>query len=224
MVLLSKLKLQAVSQHRGDESIIANLGGGFKYIKQNNLIFYLIVMGAVSTIFVMPYQALMPVFARDILHSGSQGLGVLLGAAGVGAFAGSMFLASIDVPKNLGKLLLTAAIVGGIALIPFAMSPIFNLSVVFVFFVGLMMQLQMTSNVTAVQLTVPDEFRGRVISIRMVIFGMMPVGQMLSGWASELVGAPAAIASAGIIASVLMAVITIVSRDIRGLWGGLVVK
>ncbi|MSQ15038.1 MAG: MFS transporter [Dehalococcoidia bacterium] len=224
MALLSMLKPQVAAQHRGDESIIANLAGGFRYIKQNTLIPSLIFMGAVSTIFVMPYQALMPVFARDVLHAGSEGLGILLGAAGVGALVGSLILASIDVAKHLGKLLLTAAVIGGIALVPFAMSSTFALSVVLVLFVGLMMQLQTTSNFTAVQLTVPDEFRGRVLSIRMVIFGMMPLGQLAGGWASEVVGAPAAIAATGIIASVLMAAIIVASKDIRGLWGGLVIK
>ena len=218
VVLLSLLRLEKTVRVSHHESIVTNLVEGFKYARQSTLILSLITLGGVSTIFVMPYQALMPVFARDILHSGSQGLGLLLGSAGVGALIGSIFLASVDMPSKLGKILIISGVVGSLSLIPFALSPVFTLSLVLVFFVGLMMQLQMTSNFTTVQLVVPDEFRGRVLSMRMVIFGMMPVGQMLLGWSSEVVGSPIAVAAFGAVAALLMTITVIVSKDIRGMW------
>jgi len=224
VILLSLLRLEKTTQVSHHDGIVTNLVEGFKYAKASSLILSLITLGGVSTIFVMPYQALMPVFARDILHSGSQGLGLLLGSAGIGALIGSIFLASIDMPSKLGKILIVSGVIGGLSLIPFALSPVFTLSLVLSFFVGLMMQLQMTSNFTTVQLVVPDEFRGRVLSMRMVIFGMMPLGQMLLGWISEVMGAQIAVAIFGAVAASLMAITVMVSKDIRAMWNNVTIR
>ncbi|MBM2826747.1 MAG: permease of the major facilitator superfamily [Dehalococcoidia bacterium] len=218
MLFLRAIKIPEAQTAPRDQNVLRNLKEGFVYTKNNALIASLIIMGAVGTIFAMPYQALMPVMARDVLVVGSQGLGLLLGAVGVGALTASATLAALSDTHFLGKMLLASSLSLGLSVILFALSPIFALALVMAATVGFSMQMFLTTNFTVVQIVVPDGLRGRVLSIRMVIFGMSPIGQLLGGWVSEEIGAPRTLALGGAICIALMLLVIAVSTEIRGSW------
>ena len=176
---------------------LQNLLEGLRYTRDDPFIRSLLMMGAVITLFTGPREALMPVLARDVLHAGSEGLGVLLGSGGAGALAGSLIMASMASGTGQRKLMAGAGIFAGVAISGLALSPWFPLSAVFAALCGLSTQMFFTANVTAVQMAVPDELRGRVLSIRMIMFGLAPVGAMAAGAVAELIGAPYTLVGGG---------------------------
>ena len=129
----------------------------------------------------MPYQALLPVFARDILHSGATGLGLLGLAVGVGAISGSIAVASFSDPRQVRFLLIGGGTAFGLLIVLFALSSVFWLSFGLTLVLGFTMQVSLTSNMTLVQLAVPSYIRGRVLSLRMAAMGIGPVGMLLLG-------------------------------------------
>ena len=138
--------------------------------------------------FIMPFQAIMPVIVRDILNRGPDDLGILMTASGVGALCGSFSVALANNIRQLNTLMLVAGIGVGIALSLFAVSSVFLLSLFLVFVLGLFVQTFMTSNFTVVQMATPDAVRARIISMRFIAVGLGPIGMISLGVAAEIFG------------------------------------
>jgi MFS family permease len=176
----------------------------------------LIGLGAAGTMFAMPAQAFFPVFARD-LQVGPEGLGLIQGAVGFGSLAGVVFLSLQKGERPSAMLLIGGSLAYGVAVTLFALSPVFWLSVLLAFGMGVVGTLFLTINFTMVQLVVPDELRGRVLSIRMVIFGMQPVGQISGGVAAEFITTRFAVALGGLICVGLMLLVLARAPQLRRL-------
>ena len=139
----------------------------------------------------MPYTVLMPVFAGKILHGGPQTLGFLLGATGVGALTGALFLASRKNVLGLGRIVVIASSLFGIGLIGFSLSHFFWLSMVMMIPTGFGMMVQMTATNTLLQTIVDEDKRGRVMSFyTMAFIGMVPFGSLFAGSLASKIGAP----------------------------------
>ncbi len=164
--------------------------GGVRYIKNSSLLLGLLLFATVPVMFAMPYQTLMPVFADRVWHVGSEGFGTLQAAAGAGGLIGALIIANLDAYPRKGRLLLGGALGFGGFLALFALSPWFLLALPFLAVVGFSSMVVMTVNNTAIQLVIPDEVRGRVMSVMMMTFGLMPLGAVPAGVAAESVGAP----------------------------------
>jgi MFS family permease len=147
----------------------------------------------------MPYVVLMPIFADQILHGGARGLGILMGATGVGALFGALTLAFRQGVKGLGRWVAWCCAGFGASLAVFAFSHTFWLSVVLLLPVGYTMMLQMACSNTLIQVMVPDALRGRVMAVYSMMFmGMAPIGALLGGALAEHMGAPRTVAIGGI--------------------------
>jgi len=158
----------------------------------------LMLLGVVS-LTAMPYAVLMPIFADRILHGGPRTLGWLMGCAGVGAVAAALRLASRTKLKGLGRGLPVASFAFGATLICFAWSRVFWLSASILVPVGFSMMTEMASSNTLLQSMVPDELRGRVMSVySMVFMGMAPFGSLLAGVSAGRFGAPWTVTGSGI--------------------------
>jgi MFS family permease len=141
----------------------------------------------------------MPIFADRILHGGPSGLGMLMGAAGIGALAGGLTLASRKGLRGLGRWVVFAAAGFGVSLVLFSLSRTFWLSAALLVPVGFCMMVQMASSNTLVQSMVPDALRGRVMAIYSMMFmGMAPFGALFAGLIAERVGAPVTVAIGGV--------------------------
>jgi MFS family permease len=139
----------------------------------------------------MPYTTLMPIYAGKILHGGPQTLGFLLGATGVGALAGAIFLASRKSVLGLGRIVVMASSVFGMGLIGFSFSRLFALSMGLMVFIGFGMMVHMTSTNTVLQTIVDEDKRGRVMSFyTMAFMGMVPFGSLLAGTLASAIGTP----------------------------------
>ena len=218
IALLLNLKIPTTgpgSQAAPRGSIWGNIVEGLGYVRRHSIIIGLMLMGLATTVFAMPYQTLLPVFARDVLDVGASGLGWLGAMGGVGAIAGSITVATFSDPKQMKVLMLTGGIGLGAFIVLFAISTVYLLSLALVLCVGFFFQIFMTSNFTLVQVISPDYIRGRVLSIRMVALGLGPIGMVLLGTGAELFGPATATAAMGAIATVLVVIILIAIPSLR---------
>ncbi len=173
--------------------------GGFAYIKRSPVLLGLILFATVPMIFAMPYMTLLQVFEDRVWHVGSTGFGVLQAAGGVGGLAGAFLVANLGSYPKKTRLLLGGALAFGGFLIMFALTPWYYLALVFIALLGFGSMVVTTVNNTAIQLVIPHEVRGRVMSVMMMTFGLMPLGSVPAGIMAERVGAPPVVAvSAGL--------------------------
>ncbi len=197
--LLFMLPVVEKVRQRAVTSIKVDLVEGLRYIYHSPLIRSLLAMAFVSIAFGLPYMNLMPVFAVDIFDVGEFGLGFLLGMAGLGSLIGSLILASLGDFRRKGLLCIGLAFGFGAAVALFGFSDSYPLSLVLLIAVGLLGAGYLAVNNTLIQSKVPHEMLGRVMSIYVMTFAMMPLGTLPLGAVSEAIGAQLAIGAGGII-------------------------
>jgi len=182
-----------------ERSVLKNVVEGLKYLRLQTVIIILLVMEIALTIFGMSFQGLMPVFA-ELLEQDPEGYGFMFSAVGIGSLLGSLFIASLGNFKRKGVLLIFSAVLFGVALLLFANSSaiadFFNISgglyisLIALIIVGAAIMAYMSSSNTIIQMTVSDEFRGRISSVYGMVVGFYPVSMLVSGGIAELLGAP----------------------------------
>ena len=197
------------------KSVLGSILEGLVYVRQRPLLTGLLLIGLVGMVFGLPYQAVLPVFARDVLYAGAAGLGWLGASAGVGAIVGSFAVAIFSSPQQMKWLMITSAFGLGGTVALFAASSMFLLSLGLILILGFMIQVFLTSGFTLIQLASPGHIRGRVLSIRMIVMGLGPIGIFLLGIGSETLGPQLALAIMGIAAVVLTALMLWVFPALR---------
>jgi MFS family permease len=211
--LYSTLKpAQHSSVNSAKGSIVENVKAGLTYSFQNSTLRFLMLGAMVMILTVGPFQSLMPVFAEDVLGVGAGGLGVLMLAAGFGALVGSISVVAIGESVAHQKLQLVFGLFAAASLTAFALSPLFVLSILLVMITAFATTGFMVVNMTVVQIMTPDYMRGRVVSVRFLVIGLMPFGALSMGVAAESVGAPTAVAIIAGVGAVGFALVQIASR------------
>jgi MFS family permease len=172
---------------------------GLSYALDSLPIRSVLLLLAVVSFMGMPYATLLPIFAQEILHGGAQTLGFLMAAAGVGALAGAVFLASRRALIGLESVLVGAAAVFGVGLIAFSLSRVLWVSLALMVVSGFGMMVHMAAGNTLIQTLVDDDKRGRVMSLHsMALRGMVPLGSFFAGSVASYVGAPQTLLFGGI--------------------------
>lgn len=194
-----------------------SIAEGLQYIRKNEVILAILLFGALAGTFGMSYQLILPVFARDVFDVGANGLGFLLAAAGVGALIGSLAIGSLGNIRRKGWVMIVSGLGFGASLILFAFSPSYPLALAMQFLVGAVSVAAMAVNNTVLQTVVPNELRGRVMSIMMLTFGLMPIGSLLTGGIASFAGAPLAVALSGGLVMLSALVLAIISPAVRKL-------
>jgi predicted MFS family arabinose efflux permease len=177
----------------------------------------LFLLACVPTFFAFPYISFLPVFARDILKIGPEGLGVLLAASGSGAVIGSLLVASGKERTAAGRSLAVTIVVYGGVIAGVAASQWVYLTLPLLVVAGLLGANFMSANNAMLQHRIADDVRGRVTSTYMLTFGLMPLGAMPMGFAASRLGTPAAVAIGALASSLLAALIGVASRGLRDL-------
>jgi MFS family permease len=197
-LLLMRIEHPANLANQG--SPLENILEGFAFVRNTGPVRAILVLLGIVSFVGMPYAVLMPVFADKILHGGARGLGILMGATGVGALLGAASLAARVGVKGLGKLIAFSAGGFGVSLTLFSSSRIFWLSTILLVPVGFCMMVQMASSNTLIQAMVPDNLRGRVMSVYSMMFmGMAPLGALSAGALAHHLGAPWTVATGGVV-------------------------
>jgi MFS family permease len=199
-------------------SPMANLKEGLLYVWSNPAVFALMATALVPRIFAVPYQTLMPVFQKDVLQVGPDGLGILLAAPGVGAILSGLMLATLGHRiRHQGLILLGSLILDGIMLNLFSRTTSFPLAILALVGVGACQIAYMTTTNTLLQLIVPDALRGRVMSIYALDRGLMPLGSLMAGISAHWIGAPATVSYMGIVVILLALIVGWRAPIVRGL-------
>jgi MFS family permease len=173
---------------------------GFRFVWHTGPIRALLLLLGLVSVTGMPYAVLMPVFADKVLHSGALSLGLLMGSTGVGALAATLVMAARREVRGLGRWIVYASTGFGLSLILFSFSRSLTLSIALLLPAGFCMLIQMASSNTLIQTMVPDDLRGRVMSVYSMMFmGMAPFGALLAGVIAHRLGAPLTVAIGGVV-------------------------
>ena len=192
-----------------------DLKQGFVYVTRHPHIRMVLVLSTICSCFGTSYLALMPAFAQDILHQGPDGLGYLLSAFGAGAVLGAA-LVSRQPAHRLKLLPSIMAVVLGLSLILFATTQVLWLAILFVIPTGFAYLGIAVSSNTQVQLMAEDAMLGRVMAFyAMGALGSPPLGALLLGYVSGLIGVPDAFMLAGALC-LAAAALSFVSLKRRG--------
>ena len=193
LYLVSVLCLTGVGYRRKPstavgQSVLKDILQGLSYIRHSRSISALLLMSFVPLLFGMPIHFLMPAFNQDILQGGPDDLGLLLGVQGVGALIGSLLVARMDATRHKGNIMLVTCFIWALTLAGFSMTTSLSAALVMVALVGLCSSLFMAINMSLIQLAVKAEMRGRVMSVLMMTFGLMPLGVLPVGAVAEWFG------------------------------------
>lgn len=219
-VIVSLLMMRGLPQQKAVEkkssSVLAHTVEGMKYVFQQQTLLVLMSLVAVSSFLSRPYQVLMPVFANITLKESAAPLiqflchgriaimncqapeaiplGLLLSAVGLGAIIGAFVVASLPQNARRGQMLTLGNLCFPLFLLLFVNSRSMVLSLVMMLFVGMSHVFQNAMANTLLQLTAPDQLRGRVMSLySLTSHGMHHLGGLQAGFAADWIGAPASI-------------------------------
>ena len=210
-LLFMKLPLYFSPTER--KKIKSDLKDGWVYLKKTQGINRILLMLLLISLFVLPFNTLLPVFAKVIFKGNAATFGYISSFIGLGAIVGAFFLASLKTGTNLKRILLINTVIFGIGLVLFSQIAYFPLAMVMTIICGFGMMSQTTICFTVIQVNSSVEMRGRVMSYAaMAYFGMLPLGSLIVGAISQHIGAPFTIFSQGLIA---VGIAAIFARDLR---------
>ncbi|WP_375396179.1 MFS transporter [uncultured Sphingomonas sp.] len=185
-------------QSQPDHRPLARIVEGFTYVRRNRLVLATITLDLFAVL-LAGATALLPVFARDILHVGSQGLGLLASGMGIGATATAFFFSFRPMKANVGVKMLTAVIVFGTAIVTFGLSSWFWLSLAALVVAGGADMVSVYVRSSLIQLHTPDAMRGRVSAVsQLTISASNELGEAESGLLGALLGPVGAVVFGGV--------------------------
>ena len=183
------IRVQANARAAEPPSMPRHIAEGFRYAARTAPIRAILLLLGTLSFMGMPYAVLMPIFADQILHGGARGLGLLMGASGIGAIAGALVLAARPNVRGLGRWIAYACAGFGASVILFSHSRNFWLSAALLVPAGFSMMVHMASSNTLVQTMVADKMRGRVMALYSMMFiGMAPLGALVAGAVADRLG------------------------------------
>ena len=187
------------------------------YLRNDQRLRVLMVLTAIFSIFGFPYLTMMPVFARDVLHRGAEGYGILTSSVGIGAVFGALGVALYSARlRARGRLMLAGGAAFGVLLMLFSTSRSLGVSVALLALAGCAMIVNNSLTNTLLQMAAPDHLRGRIMGFYSFVFvGMAPFGAFLFGVVAEHVGVPATIAAGGAIVTLTVVVTGLTVPTIR---------
>ncbi len=182
----------------------SDLTDGLNYMKQTPEIGMTILLLTVLCSLVVPYNTLLPVYAKEIFKGDAATFGYINAFIGVGAVMSTVYLAALKPQLNLKRRLFVCIIMLGVGLIAFSHVGYFPLSMLLAVVCGFGTMLILPVCNTIIQIASAPEMRGRVISFfAMSAFGTLPLGSLFIGWISKWLGAPNTILCQGILAIVI---------------------
>jgi MFS family permease len=212
-----------VMQHKhmkpaNPKPMLQELKGGLRYAKGEPAIIALTILASLTTFLGLPLLTFLPVFARDIFHGDVNRFTHMMAFSGAGAVCGALITAWLGRFRHMGWAVLATQAVFGTLVTLFAVTRIGWLSNILLFGTGATLLMTFSMTASLVQLIVPDNLRGRVMSIYMVAFrGGMPLGSLAAGYAASRTSAPAVLAVNGVLILVVAIYFLVKSHGVREL-------
>jgi MFS family permease len=215
-IIISRLNIPPIPRSTG-KSTMNDLLDGARFVRNNSIFASLITMSFFNSFFGLGYMQLMPVFTVDILQKGAAAQGSLVSAGGVGAFLGTISIAFLGRFPHQGWLIIVGSALFGAFIAGFGLSHWFNVSIVLLFLASFLQSIYLVSIISTLQMRVPDELRGRVMSIYGMTFNIMPIGGMFAGIVASIASAPIAVAIGGGAVSIFSVFSALTNRQVRHL-------
>lgn len=198
LLCLFMMKLNLTITEPSQKSIWLELEEGFKYVVGDRDLSSMIILIGISSLFVIPFNTLMPIFAKDIFNGTARTFSWFESAAGLGSVASAMYMANLKSSKFLVKITMVASIIFGFSLIFLSVSGTLPVALFFMTITGVGMMAQTSSINTYIQTHAIPEMRGRAISYFVMAYqGMIPIGSLLIGWTANAFGPRMAVTIAG---------------------------
>lgn len=210
-----------ILRHKGHSTIkkqgtiFGDVGDGFRYMWNHELLRGLIFLMFIPLLFGFPMQTLMPVFNHDVLGGGPDDLGVLMSVMGAGAIIGSLILARLSETEHQGAILFGTAFAWAVFVAAFAVSKTLWLAIIACALTGLASSVFMSLHMSVVTLIIEPQMRGRVMSILMMSFGLMPVGALPASYFAETIGIDVALLGCAVGLAVMTVTLAILIPGLR---------
>ncbi|MBI4296314.1 MAG: MFS transporter [Chloroflexi bacterium] len=188
-------------------NIKANVIEGIRCCLNNQAILGVLIISLIIHALIFPFRQLLPVFARDILRVGPEGLGYLSAAPGIGSTLGSILLASRGQVRRVGPTFIGGAFVLGSILTLFAFSKIYSLSLTSLAAFGLAVPFFGTLQSAILLRLTEYQMRGRVMGVLSLAIGAMPLGILVFGAIADTIGAPLVVGASALLSAILVGVI-----------------
>ena len=193
LVALAAIRNEGAPRPREAATMGQEILQGVRYAAATPLVGLILSLLLVVSLFVLNFNVLVPLVARDVLHEGARGFGLLMASLGLGAVAGALALAAMTRARPPVALIVTAALVTSAGLLGLAAVRHFWIAAAALAVMGFAQIFFMASCNTTVQVTAPDHLRGRVMSLYALVFvGVHPFGALLTGGVAEKWGVGAA--------------------------------
>jgi predicted MFS family arabinose efflux permease len=217
LILYSRLRVSGQAPAHDGQNVVAQLLEGLSFVGRNFVFASLIALALFNSVFALSYVTLLPVFADVYFNAGSAGYGLLNAAHGVGALVGTLTVATIAHRIwRPGTTLLVAAAALGVALMVFAVAPRMGLALCMLVLVGFSNTFSLTQVSTVLQREVPDQLRGRVMSLYALCWNLLPLGGLLAGVLAAAVNARFAVLVGGVMVTG-NALLLLTSRRLRAI-------
>ncbi len=217
IVLFAQMHLDPMPAATDKTGLLQDVRDGIEFVLKDSTISVLIGFTFFNSVFGMSYQLMMPVIARDILNVGPEGYGFLQTSGAIGALLGTFGVVAVGRRIGRGWQMIVGSAAFGALIVGFAASSSFALSLGLLFLLGLANQIYMTSVNTSLQMTVPNEFRGRVMGLWGLTWSLQPLGGTVVGFIAEGAGVPFAISLGGALVAVMALWIAIAVPRVRRL-------
>lgn len=206
LVSLVRMRLPRFERPQPAANGLERFREGIRFVRGERRVFALVLSTALLSLFGFPYLVLLPVFARDLLRVGAEGLGVMSSSVGIGAVASALMLATFGTRTGRGRLVVWAGPSFGVAVAAFALSRSYPLALLMLAASGFTMVLNNAATNTLLQHLVSDHLRGRVMSVWTFVFvGFAPIGSLWVGWLAGAIGASSALAISGMCSAIAVA-------------------
>jgi predicted MFS family arabinose efflux permease len=206
VIALAALRLPAHVPNPKPRALEEELRGGLRYVREQRIMLVLTALAFVTAFLTMPVASLMPTFAASFSPTGDaqQWLWIFLACQGLGAIIGALIVGSLGRMRHMGRALMIGQVLLGLFIAGFSASRLLPLSIVLLFASGICSMAVFSMSFSLLQLTVPDELRGRVISIYMVALrGGWPIGALVTGALADVFTARGVMLVSGLVLSVL---------------------
>lgn len=200
------MKLKITEQAKSKENIWIDLKKGYDYLKSSPDLASMVLMMAGSSLLVIPFTTLLPVFAKDIFNGDATTFGWFESAAGFGAFFGAIYMATLKVNQNLQKIVIFSGVLLSASVIALALAPSLLLALICTGLAALGLMAQNSSINTYLQTHAEDNMRGRTLSYYIMAYqGVLPIGSLLMGYLAHQFGTQVIVAFEGIAGLIIVA-------------------
>lgn len=218
LIALAAIQYPACRAANDGGGMWRELAAGFRYVYADRIMFLLVLLVALTSTFGVPYFIFIPLFAKDILHLGERGFGLLMACSGVGALLGATTMAYMGRPRRRGRLVVTFSVTFLGAIVLFSLSRWEMFSGLMLAIVGFSMVMAIANVNALLQHLSSLEMRGRVMSIYTCAFlGLTPLGSLFAGSIAKWIGAPNAIAGMASVALIGTILLWITRPELRSL-------